>query len=109
MLILFETSDPAFVEVDAGCERLNSVCKMLIVDLHTSDVSDQATKDLEVECIPLRLPTPQLGLARSRFFGSPGLGVESVDNDGRIEKQLQQRVEQLSQGSDESVVRLIQS
>ena len=89
MLILFETTDSALVEIDTGRQRLHAVREVLIVDLHSGDVRDQTTEDLEVQRVPLSLPASQLRLARGRFPRPSCLSIECLDNRRRIEEQLQ--------------------
>jgi hypothetical protein len=82
--------------------------EMLVIDLHSCDVRHQATKDFEVEGVPFRLTASQFRLSRLGGLYAARLSIEGLDNDRRIEKQFQERIEQLPHSTHEAAVRLVQ-
>ena len=108
LLRVLETAHASLVEVDFSCQRLHTVGEMLIVDFDSGHVRDKTTQDFKVEGIPLRLATSKFRFSRLGGLCATRLGVERVDDRRRIEKQVEEWIEQLSQGAHEAVVRLVQ-
>ena len=105
---LFEAADPSLVEVHLCAERFHPQREIPGLDTRSGDVGYQATQYLVVQAVPLRLPTPGLGIADGGCLVDARLGVERLNQGIRIEEQLQEGIQQTPSKSKEGVRRVVE-
>src|SRR4030095_1728122 len=108
MLRLLETANTTLVEVDPGAERLHSLHKMLVVDLHARNVGNETPEDLEMERVPFCLTAALFLLACGRGLYSARLRVHGLHSRPRLEEQLKQRMQQPAEAAYETVARIVE-
>ena len=104
----FDAADAAISEIDAPGERLHPRRERLHLEAEARHLRHESLHDRVVQCVPLRLPPVARPVALGRLDVQPRLQVQRANERVRVEEELQQRVQQLPDETEDRAVRVVE-